>query len=808
MERVIEAWHYLLAEPCTWIFYCFFQPRRFQREIDPEQFSQRLRMILRLVVPMVLLIILVAFPLASAGRLVYLMLGLVHDPSPVDFFRSIVVGIVVGIAFGIGGGIAFGIGVGIGRGIVGGIGEGIVVGIGVGIGVGIVAGIAFGIVGGIGLDIVVGIVVGIAFGIVGGIGLDIVRGIVGGILVGIVGGILVGIVGGIVGGIAGGIAGGMVGGISLIIGYMLGYFRLPLYLISGPSGLKNYVASHNNPQQVFTNLHHSSLYWDEKVYLPLPFLKHTLLIAVDEDIEKTLEEIAFIVAERPQQMRAAREAVSEIVVRHLETCNSLTKIAEATERLAEILPSESKLVDPRWVTPLARLRDAIQDATRYCSPVGRQARHQALEDMKSHLHRVHPASVFRNQKLNHRLGLVIETWLALAEQEQDKLKYVSQELGRIDNPYRPGILMKAGDTQFVGRRDLAQRLEEALSRKEGRPAFLLYGERRMGKTTTLIQLPVLLGSHHLPLFFDLQEPGLTSNAAAFLRKIAAEMFKALQVRGFKISQLSYEVLKEAQGQNEAAVYDEFNRWLEKVERLLEQENRTLLLSFDEFEKLNEVKQAGYLDLNLLLNWFRHLIQHHLRLALLFSGTSTFEEMEHISDVNWAGYFVNVLMLHVGFLSNEDARHLIIEPIPNFTSRTIFSDEIVEKIIEQTHSHPFLIQALCSALIERLNAAKREQVESSDVDVAIEQVLDGWWDNYFRELWRRTNEQQRLCLEILQSKEQIEVFVIMRQSGLDERTVRSTMRILARRDLVIDHRDGSYSIAAPIFRKWVERSLQG
>jgi len=399
-------------------------------------------------------------------------------------------------------------------------------------------------------------------------------------------------------------------------------------------------------------------------------------------------------------------------------------------------------------------------------------------------------------------------WLMLAEQEQEKLKRAPQELGRIDNPYRPGILMKAGDTLFVGRRDLARQMEEALSRREGRPAFLLYGERRMGKTTTLIQLPVLLGSRHLPIFFDLQESGVTSNAAALLGKIAAEISKAMQTRGFKVSQLSYQVLKEAGRQNEAAVYNEFNRWLEGVESLLEQEDRTLLLSFDEFEKLNETKQAGYLDLNVLLNWFRHLIQHHPRLALLFSGVSTLEEMESASDVNWAGYFVNVLMLHVGFLSHEDARQLIVEPVPDFPGETIFGDEVVEKVIVQTHGHPFLVQAICSELIEGLNADKREQAESSDVDAAVEQVLDAWWDNYFRELWKRVNEQQRLCLETLQSVEQVDMHVIAQRSGLDERTARRTMRILAMRDLVLDHKDGTYSIAAPIFRKWVERSLQG
>src|SRR5438045_3818446 len=34
MKSLERGWRYLLAEPFTWIVYCFFQPARFQREIE------------------------------------------------------------------------------------------------------------------------------------------------------------------------------------------------------------------------------------------------------------------------------------------------------------------------------------------------------------------------------------------------------------------------------------------------------------------------------------------------------------------------------------------------------------------------------------------------------------------------------------------------------------------------------------------------------------------------------------------------------------------------------------------------------
>src|SRR6266704_6626577 len=178
------------------------------------------------------------------------------------------------------------------------------------------------------------------------------------------------------------------------VSYVLGYYRLPLYPASGLSGLRVYLDSRKNPPQVFTYLHRSSLYWDERVFLPLPYLKRTLLIAAEQNEEQALEEIAFIVAERPQQLGAARGASLAIAIRDLELRDSLHEIARASQRFAEILPHDAGLIDPRWVLPFARLNDASRDAARYCSPLGWQARRDALEDMLTNLKRVYPNTAF------------------------------------------------------------------------------------------------------------------------------------------------------------------------------------------------------------------------------------------------------------------------------------------------------------------------------------------------------------------------------------------------------------------------------
>ncbi len=586
----------------------------------------------------------------------------------------------------------------------------------------------------------------------------------------------------------------------LIVCFILGYYRIPLYPVSGLSSFRAYRASRKNPPQVFTYLHRCSLYWDERALWLLPGMKRALLIAAEQNVEQAQGEIFFIVAERPQQIEAARAASLEIAIRDLEMCENLREIAQAAQRLTEILPQEAGLIDPRWITPFARLSDASRDAARACSPLGWQARRTALQEMIADLKKVYPNTAFTDARLNTRLGEVVRTWRAVVQRELEEMERAPEKTTRIDNPYNPGPALELRDSLFVGRRDLAQQLGDALGRGSRRPTFLLQGERRMGKSSTLKQLPDLLGARYLPIFYDLQTRGFSSNIAVFLGKIADEIYKVMRARGVLTKKLAFERLQEASRKNEAEVYHLFERWLEEIEWTLEQEDRTLLLTFDEFEKLEEAGRDGYLNLGLLLDWFRSVIQNHSRLALLFSGVRGFGDM----GVNWAGYFVNVQTLKIGFLRPAEAHQLITRPVPNFPSEQIFGERVVEGIMRVTHCHPFLVQAVCSALLDSLNADKRNRIELPEVGVAANQVLKNWGSTYFRDSWERTDEAQRICVLILNRLGEGDLLRIEQQSDMHGNRVHRALETLLERDMVVCE-NGIYQIAVPLFGVWVQRS---
>jgi uncharacterized protein len=595
-----------------------------------------------------------------------------------------------------------------------------------------------------------------------------------------------------VNGIYGGLVDWLIVGAGFLFFYLISYYRLPLYPVSAYSAIQAYRSSKKQPGRTLYCLRHCSLHWDECVFLPLPYLKSMLLLASEESLDGTLEEIHFIVRERPQQRPAAQTAAYQLALRELEKRTILRDIGQAHQRLAKLLPPEMRTLNSRAEKVFRHLDDASREAASYLAQIDKTDQYEALERMIHSLQAIRPSMAFSDARLNQRLNTVVNQWSMLAEQGKDTLQSVSWRLC-IENPYVPGNPLELDDPLFVGRNDIVQKLGQALQQKH-RPTFLLTGERRMGKSSILKQLPVLLGPRYLSVFYDLQTPGMIASSAAFFATLAAGIEKQLRDRGLPVQKLERSQLDEAQRQDEITVYDLFDQWFAEVEQTLEQVNRMLILTFDEFEKLEEVEKRGTFNLNLLFNWFRSIIQNRSHLALLFSGAKMVGDMGR----SWAGYFVNVERIKVSFLHPTDARDLIVLPIPH-----IFNDEVAQEIMSITHCHPFLIQAICKHIIEILNDASRDLAIVEDVSTAIQEVFESW-AVYFWDLWDRSDQDQRIILQALYTIQAATVDQMVERGGLNEQRVFLSLEKLQIRDLVL--RDGIlYRLAIPLFAQWIEQN---
>ncbi|MCB0037418.1 MAG: ATP-binding protein [Anaerolineales bacterium] len=303
------------------------------------------------------------------------------------------------------------------------------------------------------------------------------------------------------------------------------------------------------------------------------------------------------------------------------------------------------------------------------------------------------------------LSLFAEELLTLIEQEQE-----------IENPYYAGNPVAIGYGNFVGRRDISQRIEKLLMDPK-HPPLLLYGQRRMGKTSLLQSLHKLLPYHITPIFIDLQKIAAAETHRAFLEWFSNIICTAaLAERHITLPTLSF---SHASGD----AFLNFDKWLDTVEATAQAMNmHTMLLELDEFEILAQVLQRNRLDLPSILGMLRHIIQHRPFFKVLLSGSHTLSEFEQ-----WATYFINAQVIHISYLKKDEACQLVKNPIPNFLVQ--YQPDALQRILSLTRCHPYLLQLLCSEIVILKNEQSpqsRRLVTVEDVENAITSTLRKGW----------------------------------------------------------------------------------
>ncbi len=567
-------------------------------------------------------------------------------------------------------------------------------------------------------------------------------------------------------------------GATLLAG-LFSYVRLPLGIVEMPLTRWQYLRALRRPSEIFARLHRTPIYWDDLIFYPLPALDQLLLMALRADRTAGLGEVAFM-GRTFRQGRAGNRAQLAFAVETLAGCNSPTAIAAApaaldwlADEVITTLPQGTGEVIPRLLAIASGVRVSLTADNPYSCRLGYREALDSLDALQRRLPSLGPQATQWWQP-------VIDQWQRLLLNELE-LVSTTTITTVTENPYQPGNPLQLVRRElFKGRQELREAVVNALLERH-RPTLVLHGPRRMGKTSFLLQLPALLPGNTLPVFLDLQRPTATQSTAAFFYNIARAISR--DARPYRL--LVDPPLREGFA---ASPFEAFAAWLEDV-GLPALQDFNVLLTFDEFEKLGEAVESGRLDRQ-IFDELRYLIQHQTRLALLFAGVQTLDEL----GPAWSSYFINVKPLAIGYLHPAEAEELIRQPDRGASFNLTYADDVVAEILSQTACHPYLLQLLCSAIVDESNSQTTLYVDRSLLEAALPRALDQG-EPYFRNIWdEMAGPEGRVLLHHIA---EAAAPVNLREAPVLTHLVRR--RILKRND-------SGYCIEVPLVRRWlVERA---
>lgn len=309
-----------------------------------------------------------------------------------------------------------------------------------------------------------------------------------------------------------------------------------------------------------------------------------------------------------------------------------------------------------------------------------------------------------------------------------KLREYYQDFRYIPNPYSTGTPTQ-DNKMFYGREKDMAFLKDNLTR-DARSVIVLYGQRRSGKTTMLLQLissPIL--DEHIPALIDMQRISYLISIDTFLHRLAYYIVQAMRRK--QILLISPPELNSFK----AEPTHTFDVFLDQVEEQLA--GRKLILLIDEFEVLEDQVTKGKLEPE-IFDYLRDIVQHRQKINFLFSGTHKITEY-----TRWyRSIFFNIAIhRRLSKISPEGAEALIQKPVEGYLE---YEPLTVKKIRQLTADQPYLIHLMCRAIVDYCNERGKTFVTINDVNIVLREVMQTG-QFHFSWLWDQITPEERLAL---------------------------------------------------------------
>lgn len=419
--------------------------------------------------------------------------------------------------------------------------------------------------------------------------------------------------------------------------------------------------------------------------------------------------------------------------------------------------------------------------------------HRALSTLED----AHNRLAFVDDYYAFAYQFAIDHWITIIEADADRILLHVEQQDEILSPFYAGLALGPRDVdRFVGREDDLRWLEDKLC-DEGPSTLFLAGAGRVGKSSLLRCLPVLLGPSNLPVWIDCQGFAACETASGVYDLIMLSIARQVQESNITTGTTLVDTIG-----SHREPYVAFRRFLVSLRKVIGE--RRLLMCLDEIPEIDGLLKRCTIEETFLAT-LRNLAQEERWITLLFSGRRRLAEMPPY----WAGYFNHVASLTLTCIDRRAAHVLLTRPTTNPDHFPItYEEAALSRILDVTAGQPFLVQAVGDALVRRLNDERRRELRVGDLEAVFAIVLEEH-ETVFRDWahdYSQPAESAILCaLATGDPQEEAALLTQAEAAAGDARAARSALRRLKQDDLLVEV-DGGLAFRSELVRRYWEEEV--
>jgi len=563
-----------------------------------------------------------------------------------------------------------------------------------------------------------------------------------------------------------------------------------------------------HPPFVWPRLHGSwyprhPVAWDDLCSVPFLGLDRLLVDYAEKLPECGVAEIERLISRYPSQRATALCARVRLLARQAGKTANLGILDEILAALPEgekgFLAQTGKL--RATVHDIATLQSRLDTIDR---PVLREPFARLLckeiENFRRRIGGFH-------EPLTTEFRAAADQWLKIAEEQLRKAQAV------VENEPAPQVF-RAGDPvdrakeAFVLRYSVVGDLERQVLLGTGCPGVVLYGRRRVGKSTVLRNLSGFLPPTVQTVNVSMQNPEAFTSLNVLSNYLVREVSTVLGV-GVWDANASYwgdpnATWDQARlpSRTPEDLKDLFG-FLSECNQILERNDRRLLISVDEYENIDQ-KIGQRVFAEDLLATFRESIQSHRHIVWVFAGS---HEITELVNAPWTSYLVSARTIEVPLFSDKETRLLLTEPLkhsslwrdddpgrprPRFEAG-FWGEGGIERIHAEAGGWPHLVQLIAETVVDVLNDEGGRQVSPPLMERALDKAIVGG-HNVLYELLRRESSLpgEWEYLSKFRSRET--------QPPPDDEAIAQSLR----RRLLVDEESGQWQLRVPLMSRWLRK----